>query len=63
MQLPDVIGVKLIGKLTNNVVATDVALYCVNFLRKQNVLGKIVEFFGEGLNELSVPDRATIANM
>lgn len=63
MQLPEVVGVKLIGKLADNVVATDMALYCVNLLRKQNVVGKIVEFFGEGFDELSVPDRATIANM
>ena len=63
MQLPEIIGIKLTGKLAKNIVATDIALYCVNFLRSINVVGKIVEFIGEGLKELSTTDRATISNM
>lgn len=60
---PDVIGVELSGKLNPGVTATDLVLTVTNMLRAQNVVGKFVEFCGEGTASLSVPDRATIANM
>ena len=63
MLLPDVIGVKLVGKLKEGVTATDLVLFITEKLRAYGVVGKFVEYFGEGLNELSVPNRATIANM
>lgn len=63
MILPDVIGFKLSGKLKEGVTATDLVLTVTNILRKKGVVGKFVEFFGEGLKNLSLPDRATIANM
>lgn len=63
MVLPDVIGVKLTGKLREGVTATDLVLTITELLRKYGVVGKFVEYFGESLNYLSVPDRATIANM
>ncbi|MDF2690961.1 MAG: aconitate hydratase 1 [Gammaproteobacteria bacterium] len=63
MELPDVVGVKLTGALREGVTATDLVLYVTEMLRKQGVVGKFVEFFGEGLNNLTLPDRATIANM
>ena len=63
MVLPDVVGVRLIGKLRDGVMATDLVLRITEMLRQQGVVGKFVEFFGEGLDHLSLPDRATIANM
>jgi len=60
---PDVVGVHLTGALRDNVTATDLVLTITEMLRKAKVVGKFVEFFGEGVENLSVPDRATIANM
>ena len=60
---PQVVGVYLYGKPRPGVTATDIVLYVTETLRKYNVVDKFVEFFGEGVKELSVPDRATIANM
>jgi aconitate hydratase len=60
---PDVIGVQLKGKLRGGVTATDLVLTITEMLRKEKVVGKFVEFFGEGTASLSVPDRATIGNM
>lgn len=63
MILPEVIGFKLTGKLKGIATATDLVLTVTQMLRKKGVVGKFVEFFGEGLNSLSLADRATIANM
>lgn len=63
MNIPEVIGVKLTGKLREGIVATDLVLTITEMLRKRGVVGKFVEFFGQGLAELSLADRATIANM
>jgi len=60
---PDVVGVHLKGKLKEGVTATDLVLTVTELLRRHKVVGKFVEFFGEGAAALSVPDRATIANM
>ncbi len=60
---PDVVGVNLKGKLRDGVTATDLVLTITEMLRKEKVVGKFVEFFGEGTASLSVTDRATIANM
>ena len=60
---PDVIGVELTGKLRGGVTATDLVLTITEMLRKEKVVGKFVEFFGSGTASLSLPDRATIANM
>jgi aconitate hydratase len=60
---PDVVGVNLKGKLHPAVTATDLVLTITEMLRKAKVVGKFVEFFGEGTASLSLPDRATIANM
>ncbi len=60
---PDVVGVNLTGKLREGVTATDLVLVVTEMLRKAKVVGKFVEFFGEGTQSLAVPDRATIANM
>ncbi len=60
---PDVVGVNLKGKAREGVTATDIVLTVTEMLRKAKVVGKFVEFFGEGTESLSVPDRATIANM
>ncbi len=60
---PDVVGVNLKGRLRAGVTATDLVLTVTEMLRKAKVVGKFVEFFGEGVEALSVPDRATIANM
>ena len=60
---PDVVGVELKGTLREGVTATDLVLTVTEMLRKAKVVGKFVEFFGEGAASLSVPDRATIANM
>jgi aconitate hydratase len=63
MVLPEVIGVKLSGSLKEGVTATDLVLTVTQMLRKRGVVGKFVEFFGPGLGELSIADRATLANM
>src|SRR5512140_3622002 len=60
---PDVIGVELKGKLPEGTTATDLVLTVTEMLRKEKVVGKFVEFFGEGTTTLSVPDRATIGNL
>ena len=60
---PDVVGVNLTGKLREGITATDLVLTVTEMLRKAKVVGKFVEFFGEGTASLAVPDRATIANM
>ena len=60
---PDVVGVNLMGKLREGVTATDLVLTVTEMLRKAKVVGKFVEFFGEGTRTLALPDRATIANM
>src|SRR3990170_1423536 len=61
--MPEVIGLKLTGKLPIGTTATDLVLTITELLRKTKVVGKFVEVFGDGLNSLSVPDRATIGNM
>ncbi len=63
MLLPDVIGFKLYGKLNDGVTATDLVLTVTQMLRKKGVVDKFVEFYGAGLEAMSVTDRATIANM
>jgi aconitate hydratase len=63
MLLPQVVGFKLAGKLKEGATATDLVLTVTEMLRKTGVVGKFVEFFGEGLSELPLADRATIANM
>lgn len=60
---PDVVGFELSGRLREGVTATDLVLTVTEILRRHKVVGKFVEFFGEGTRTLSVPDRATIANM
>ena len=60
---PDVIGVRVTGEPAEGVTATDIVLTLVQILRKQGVVEKFVEFFGPGVARLSVPDRATLANM
>ena len=63
MVLPEVIGVRLNGKLKEGVTATDLVLTVTQMLRKRGVVGKFIEFFGPGLANLSIADRATIGNM
>lgn len=63
LQTPEVIGVHLFGKLKEGVTATDLTLRITELLRKENVVGKFVEFFGDGTETLTVADRATIGNM
>jgi aconitate hydratase len=63
MRIPEVVGVELTGGLTEGVTATDLVLTVAERLRKHGVVGKFVEFYGVGLDELSLADRATIANM
>ncbi|MEN3929535.1 aconitate hydratase AcnA [Microvirga sp. W0021] len=63
MLIPEVIGFKLVGKLKEGITATDLVLTVTQMLRKKGVVGKFVEFFGPGLNDMTVADRATIANM
>ncbi|XP_057455822.1 aconitate hydratase, cytoplasmic-like [Lotus japonicus] len=63
MVLPGVVGFKLAGKLRNGVTATDLVLTVTQILRKHGVVGKFVEFHGDGVGKLSLADRATIANM
>lgn len=62
-RVPEVVGVRVVGKLAEGVTATDAVLKVTQLLRGENVVGKFVEFFGEGARSLSVTDRATIANM
>ena len=63
MQLPEVVGVNLFGKLKDGLTATDLVLNITEKLRKVNVVGKFVEFFGDGLDHLSLSERSTISNM
>ena len=63
MLMPEVIGVRLTGKLPEGATATDLVLTVTEMLRKRGVVEKFVEFFGDGLSELTLADRATIANM
>ncbi len=63
MLIPEVIGVEVKGKLKEGTTATDLVLIIVEMLRKKGVVGKFVEFYGEGLKNLTLADRATIANM
>lgn len=63
MLVPEVVGMKLTGKLREGITATDLTLTVTQMLRRHGVVGKFVEFYGEGLSSMSLPDRATIANM
>ena len=63
MVVPEVIGFEIKGKIKEGITATDLVLTITEQLRQKGVVGKIVEFYGAGLKELSVPDRATISNM
>jgi len=63
MKIPEVIGVRLVGKLPVGTTATDMVLRVTELLREEDVVDKFVEYFGEGMQALSLPDRATIANM
>lgn len=63
MLIPEVIGFKLVGKLPEGSTATDLVLTITQMLRARGVVGKFVEFYGPGLNDLPLPDRATVANM
>ncbi len=63
MLIPDVVGFKIQNKLSEGTTATDLVLTIVQILRKEGVVGKFVEFYGDGLKNLSLADRATIANM
>jgi len=63
MLMPEVVGFKLMGTLPEGATATDLVLMVTETLRKHGVVGKFVEFFGPGMTHLTVPDRATIANM
>ncbi len=63
MLIPEVIGFKLSGEMAEGITATDLVLRIVEMLREKGVVGKFVEFFGPGLDNLSLPNRATIANM
>jgi len=63
MLIPHVVGFKLIGNLTEGTTATDLVLTVTQMLREKGVVGKFVEFFGDGLSQLPLADRATLANM
>lgn len=63
MLVPDVVGFELAGQLPEGATATDLVLTVTQMLRSHGVVGKFVEFFGDGLDAMSLPDRATIANM
>jgi len=63
MGAPPVVGVRIVGRLREGVTATDVALTVTQILRKKGVVEKFVEFYGSGLSQLSLPNRATLANM
>ncbi|MEZ4532104.1 MAG: aconitate hydratase AcnA [Thermomicrobiales bacterium] len=61
--MPEVVGFRLTGQLQPGATATDLVLYVTQILRKHGVVGRFVEYFGKGLSSLSLPDRATLANM
>ncbi|MGQ9786847.1 MAG: aconitase family protein, partial [Anaerolineae bacterium] len=63
MLMPEVVGFRLVGQLREGVTATDLTLMITQLLRQKGVVGKFVEFCGRGLSQISLPDRATIANM
>ncbi len=63
MLLPEVVGVKFTGELPEGATATDLVLHVVQMLRAHGVVGRFVEYFGDGLSKLTLPDRATLANM
>ncbi|ANU08814.1 aconitate hydratase AcnA [Paraurantiacibacter namhicola] len=63
MLIPEVVGFKLTGKMAEGITATDLVLTCVQMLREVGVVGRFVEFYGPGVSQLSLADRATIANM
>lgn len=63
MLTPDVVGFKSTGKLPEGATATDLVLTVTQMLRKKGVVNKFVEFYGEGIQQMSLPDRATVANM
>ncbi|MCK0105798.1 aconitate hydratase AcnA [Marinobacter sp. S0848L] len=63
MLIPEVVGFKMTGKLREGITATDLVLTVVEMLREKGVVGKFVEFYGDGLKDMPVADRATIANM
>ncbi|MGM0587703.1 MAG: aconitate hydratase AcnA [Bacteroidota bacterium] len=63
MLIPEVVGVKLTGQLREGITATDLTLTVTEMLRRHGVVSKFVEFYGDGLTNMSLPDRATIANM
>jgi aconitate hydratase len=63
MLVPDVVGVRIVGQLREGVTATDLVLTATEMLRRHGVVGKFVEFFGRGLDHLTLEDQATIANM
>ncbi|RPF71857.1 aconitate hydratase AcnA [Aurantiacibacter spongiae] len=63
MLIPEVVGFRLDGKMAEGVTATDLVLTCVQMLREHGVVGRFVEFYGPGVSNLSLADRATIANM
>jgi aconitate hydratase len=63
MLIPEVVGFKLTGKLKEGITATDLVLTCTQMLRKHGVVGRFVEYFGPGLETLTLADRATLANM
>jgi aconitate hydratase len=63
MLIPEVVGFELTGKMAEGVTATDLVLTCVQMLREVGVVGRFVEFYGEGVANLTLADRATIANM
>jgi aconitate hydratase len=63
LRAPEVVGVEVRGKLGEGVLATDLVLTVTELMRKEDVVGKFVEFFGAGLDQLPLPDRATVSNM
>ena len=63
MRLPEIVGVEIVGKRAAGITATDIVLHLTEFLRREKVVGAFVEFFGTGVADLSVGDRATISNM
>lgn len=63
MRLPEIVGVKIVGKRAEGITATDIALSLTSYLRQSNVISAFLEFFGEGVNDLTLGDRATISNM
>src|SRR5262249_26842441 len=63
MLVPQVVGFRLLGELPSQATATDLVLTVTELLRQTGVVGKFVEYFGEGLRDLPLPDRATLGNM